>query len=136
VTEAYRRIIEAETPRLLRAFAGQYDAEDIRQYVAGQIDVFMTLNKLTPRAFYRAVAASGGWRILRFSFVATSVPGRLLAYVPWVDRFAVWGISCVLQRDGDAVLDPGAFLRLRCHQDLQGAARKFVARVTPAGGRD
>lgn len=136
VTEAYRRIIEAETPRVLRAFAGQYDAEDIRQYVAGQIDVFTTLNKLTPRGFYRAVAASGGWRILRFSFISTSVPGRLLAYVPWVDRFAVWGISCVLQRDGDATLDPGAFLRLRCHQDLQGAARRFVARVTPADGRD
>lgn len=135
VAEAYHRIIEAETPRLLRTFDGQYDAEDIRQYVAGQIDVFTTLNKLTPRGFCGAVAASGSWRILKFSFIETSALGRLLAYIPWVDRFVVWGISCVLQRDGDAALSPRAFLLQQWRQDLRGATRRIVTCVKAMGGR-
>lgn len=135
VTAAYRRIVEAETTFLLRAFAGQYDAEDIRKYVGGKTEVFMALNKLTPRGFYRAVAASGGWRILDFSFIERSALGRLLAYVPWVDRFMVWGISCVLQRDGDGAVSPGAFLRRRWRQDLRGVVRRSVARVRAAVGR-
>lgn len=135
VAEAYRRIVEAETPRLLRAFAGQYDAEDIRKHVGGRIEVFMTLNKLTPRGFYGAVAASGGWRILEFSFIETSALGRLLAYVPWVDRFVVCGISCVLRRDRDAALSSRAFLDQRWRQDLRGATRRVVAWVKAAVGR-
>jgi ubiquinone/menaquinone biosynthesis C-methylase UbiE len=127
VAAAYRKIIESETPRLLREFAGIHDEEDIRAYVASQIHQFLTLNELTPRGFYRGVAATGGWRILAFAFHQTSRLGRLLAYLPGIDRFAVWGITCVLRRNVQATISPGAFLRFRWRSDLRAAGRKLSA---------
>jgi hypothetical protein len=135
VVAAYRQIIAAEAPRFLQAFAGRYDQGDVQKYLADQVEVFLTLNKLTPRGFYKAVAASGGWRILEFAFTETSLLGRLLAYVPEVDRLSVWGISCVLRRDREAVLRPGDFLRQRYRADLRGTTRRFVASVRAAVGR-
>lgn len=89
VAAAYAQIVEGEAPRLLREFAGRYDERDIKSHVAAQIEQFMTLNRLTPRGFYRAVAASGGWRILQFRLIETPRVERLLAYCPGLDRFTV-----------------------------------------------
>lgn len=126
VTEAYRTIIETQTPRLLREFAGQYDEQDIKSFLTVQIKQFMTLNRLTPRTFYRAVAATGGWRILHFSFFGTSRLERLLAYCPGLDRVSVWGIDCLLRRDrGDAV-SVGALIRFRWREDLKRVRVKLA----------
>jgi len=135
VVAAYGHIVEAETPRLLRVFAGRYDEEDVRMHVAEQIEQFTSLNRLTPRAFYRAVAASGGWRILDFAFVHTSILGRLLAYWPRMDRLTVWGIYCVLRRDQRVVVSARAFTRWRRRQDLGGVRRKLVAWTKAAARR-
>lgn len=134
VTAAYRRLVEAETPRFLREFAGQYDEGDVTEFLAFQVRQFLTLNKLTPRGFYRALAGTGGWCVLDFSFHQTSRLERMLALCPGLDRFAVWGIACVLRRDRDAVLSAEVFRRHRRRQDLRGAARRVVAWVKAAVG--
>ncbi len=91
-----------------------------------QIEQFMTLNKLTPRGFYRAVAASGGWRILRFRLIETPRVERLLAYCPGLDRFTVWGIECVLRRDKQATLSARALSRWRWRQGLRKYTRTLL----------
>lgn len=135
VVAAYRQIIEAEAPRLLREFAGRYEKEDIKTYLAFQLKQFMTLNKLTPREFYRAVAATGGWQILHFGLFETPRLERLLAYCPGMDRFTVWGIHCVLRRDSRSEMTPRAFTRWRWRQDLGGMRRKFAAWTKAMLGR-
>lgn len=127
VAAVYRKIIEAETGRLLRDFAGKYDEKDINTYLAFQIKQFTTLNKLTPRGFYHAVAATRGWRILHFALINTSKLERLLAYCPGLDRFTVWGIHCVLQRDSRSEISSSAFTRWRRRQALRRVRQEFAA---------
>ena len=130
VAAAYARIVEGEAPRLLRQFAGRYDERDLKSHVAAQIEQFMTLNKLTPRGFCEAVAASGGWQILHFRLIETPRVERLLALLPGVDRFTVWGIECVLRRDKQATLSAMALSRWRWRQGLRKMHAHFVGRAS------
>lgn len=135
VAAVYRKIIEAETGRLLRKFTGKYDEKDIKTYLAFQIKQFTTLNKLTPRGFYRAITATRGWRILHFAFIKTSKLERLLAYCPGLDRFTVWGIHCVLQRDSRSKISPRAFTRWRRRQDVGRVRQKLLSWTKAAVSR-
>lgn len=131
VVGAYRKIVETETPRFLREFAGQYADEDIREFLAFQLHQFTTLNRLTPRGFYRAVAATGGWQLLDFCFHQTPRFERLLAFCPGLDRFVVWGIACVLRRDPRAVIKRQTLLRFCWRQIVFGRLERLRGLTRP-----
>jgi ubiquinone/menaquinone biosynthesis C-methylase UbiE len=129
VLAAYVRVLERETPRLLREFAGRYDMGDVTAFLNYQRRQFLTLNKLTPKGFYRAVAASGGWRLVSFRSHNTPPLDRLLALIPGLDRFFLWGIACVLQRETGGRLSAWTFRGVRVRHLVARARQKLRAMI-------